>query len=112
MDEEPKIITVGNAPPLPDVARWLRECPHLRKITLCCTDEPSVTQDHPTSPSSFRCIDVGVQSMVGGRLANARVRIADQQASDPIRLIQLILEEADAAFADLQADADGRISDR
>jgi hypothetical protein len=50
--------------------------------------------------------------MVGGRLANARVRIADQQASDPIRLIQLILEEADAAFADLHANADGRISDR
>lgn len=112
MDDEPKIITVGTAPPLPDVAKWLRECPHIRKITLCCTDEPSVTQEDPTYPSSFRCIDVGVQSMVGGRLANARVRIADSQAGDPIRLIKTILEEAEAAFADLQAGAEGQISDR
>jgi hypothetical protein len=112
MDDEPRIITVGGQRPAPDVAKWLREQPHHRRITLCCTDEPSVTQEDPTSPSAFRCIDVGVQSLVGGMLAHARVRIADHQASDPIQLITLALEESEAAFADLQAPRGVRISEK
>lgn len=112
MDDEPRIITVGRQRPAPDVAKWLREQPHHRRITLCCTDEPSVTQQYATYPSAFRCIDVGVESLVGGRLAGVRVRIADHQASDPILLVQLILEEATAAFADMQAGEGSPISER
>lgn len=110
--EDQRIITVGTDRAAPDIAAWLREQPHHRRITLVCTDEPSITGEDPTCPSPFRCIDAGVQSLVGGRLAGARVRIADHQASDPSRLIEIILEEATAAFADLQAHAEGQISER
>ena len=102
-DDEERIITVGKATPAPDIAKWLREQPYHRRITLCCVDAPSVTGEYPVQPSEFKGIQVGVSSLVGGRPANARVTVADHQAADPIRLIKTILEEAEAAFADLAA---------
>lgn len=111
-DDEPRIITVGKAPPPPDIAKWLREQPHHRKIVMCCRDEPSASGQHPVHLSAFRCIDVWVTSIVDGALAGAEVRVADHQASDPIRLVALILEEATAAFEELQAGSSDPISEK
>jgi len=114
---DPRIVTVGHPRPAPDVARWLREQAHDRRITLVCRDAPSVKEEFPTRPSAFPCIEAGVESLVEGadgekRLAVVRVQIADFIARDPGKLIQLILEEADAAFADLKAGGEGQISER
>lgn len=109
MDDEPRIITVGHSPPPPDIAKWLREQPHHRRIVMTCVDAPSLTGEHPIAPSSFPCIHVGVHSLVGGIPAVARIVVADHQASDPNRLIQLIIEEAEAAFSGLVVEgADGQ----
>jgi hypothetical protein len=117
MCDEPKIITVGKSHPAPDVAKWLREQPHDRRIILVCRDEPSVKEEFPIRPSAFRCIDVGVESLVvcpsgEKRLAVARVQIADTIASDPALLFKTVLEEAAAAFADLRASDEVQISDK
>lgn len=111
-EDGPNIVTVGKPKPLPDLAGWLREQPHHRKIVLCCRDEPSITGEFPVYPVPFRCIHASVSSLVDGRMAGAQVLVSDQQASDPVRLIQLILEEASAAFADLGESESGQISER
>lgn len=116
MCDEARIVTVGG-PASPDVAKWLRQQPHDRRITLVCRDEPSLKYEYPTAPSAFRCIEASVEGLVewaGGKMhmAGVRVQIADHIASDPKELVRLILEEADAAFAALKEDSGEKVSDK
>ena len=111
-DDGPKIVTVGKPKPLPDLAGWLREQPHHRKIVLCCRDAPSITGEFPVYPAAFPCIHASVSGLVDGKMAGVQVMVADNQASDPVKLIQLIMEEASAAFADLGEGESGQISER
>jgi hypothetical protein len=112
MEDEPRIITVGKSHPPTDVAKWLRQQPHDRRIILSCVDAPSVRGEYPTHPSPDPCVDVIVNSLVAGQRAGVLVRVMDHQASDPARLFQIVIEEAEAAFADLVKGAEGQISEK
>jgi hypothetical protein len=84
------------------IAKWLREQPHDRSITMRCLDAPSLDESQPTNPSWSPCIDISATSLVDGRKAAVLVRVADFIFDDPQHLAKLIVEQVGAGLEDLK----------
>ena len=80
------------------LAKWLREQPHDRSITMRCCDDPSLDGRQPTHPSSFPVINVSATSLVDGKKAAVLVRVADFIFDDPQHLVKLIIQEIEAGL--------------
>ena len=90
------------------IARWLREQPHDRSITMTCVDAPSLDESQPTHPSWSPCINISARSLVDGKKAAVLVRVADSLFEDtfPQHLVKLIVQEIEAGLEMLPRESD------